>query len=184
MAVLVLAIGIGVNVAAFSVFDMVALKPLPVRDPRFAGAPGAALAESLHSEMPYLSLVFYEKNAKTLSAVIAVLGVPPMQMDDDLQPASALHLSRRITLRSWELPRRLAGCSIRRGRATPARPGGGVELRILAAPVRWRPGVVGRTIQLNKKPATVIGVTSLCLCQPGRAEVRTCGCRSRSSLIL
>src|ERR1700733_1628309 len=34
MAVLVLAIGIGVNVAAFSFFNMVALKPLPVRDPQ------------------------------------------------------------------------------------------------------------------------------------------------------
>jgi hypothetical protein len=33
MAVLVLAIGIGVNVAAFTVFDVVALEPLPVRDP-------------------------------------------------------------------------------------------------------------------------------------------------------
>jgi hypothetical protein len=32
-AVLVLAIGIGVNVAAFTVFDVVALAPLPVRDP-------------------------------------------------------------------------------------------------------------------------------------------------------
>src|SRR5580658_7015878 len=33
MAVLVLAIGIGVNVSAFSLFNMLALKPLPVRDP-------------------------------------------------------------------------------------------------------------------------------------------------------
>src|SRR5580692_3135579 len=33
MAILVLAIGIGVNVSAFSVFNAVALKPLPVRDP-------------------------------------------------------------------------------------------------------------------------------------------------------
>lgn len=32
-AMLVLAIGIGVNVAAFSLFDMVALKSMPVRDP-------------------------------------------------------------------------------------------------------------------------------------------------------
>src|SRR6202166_1204975 len=33
LAVLVLAIGMGVNVAPFSFFDMMALKPLPVRDP-------------------------------------------------------------------------------------------------------------------------------------------------------
>ena len=33
MVVLVLAIGISVNVSAFSLFDMVALKALPVRDP-------------------------------------------------------------------------------------------------------------------------------------------------------
>ena len=33
LAVLVLAVGIGVNVSAFSLFNMVALKPLPVRDP-------------------------------------------------------------------------------------------------------------------------------------------------------
>src|SRR5579872_4239896 len=33
MAILVLAIGIGVNVAAFGLFDMLALKPLPVPNP-------------------------------------------------------------------------------------------------------------------------------------------------------
>src|SRR5580765_8037481 len=32
-AVMVLAVGIGVNVAAFGVFNMFVLKPLPVRDP-------------------------------------------------------------------------------------------------------------------------------------------------------
>ncbi|MGO4210484.1 hypothetical protein AB4043_06585 [Terriglobus sp. YAF25] len=32
-AVLVLAVGIGVNVAAFGLFNMFVLKPLPVRDP-------------------------------------------------------------------------------------------------------------------------------------------------------
>src|ERR1700734_193833 len=32
LAVIVLAIGIGVNVSAFSLFDLVALKPLPVPD--------------------------------------------------------------------------------------------------------------------------------------------------------
>ena len=38
---------------------------------------------------PNTSLLFYEKNAKTLSAVMGVLGVPPMQVDDDIQQTSA-----------------------------------------------------------------------------------------------
>ena len=48
MAVLILAIGIGVNVSAFSFFNMVALKPLPVRDPASIVRSGAPVAQRLH----------------------------------------------------------------------------------------------------------------------------------------
>ena len=70
-AVLVLAIGIGATVAAFSAFNMVALRPLPVRDPetilRFGRhAPGRSA-----SEVPYPAVAFYREHTRTLSAVLA-----------------------------------------------------------------------------------------------------------------
>jgi hypothetical protein len=88
-AVLVLAIGIGVNVAAFSLFNMVALEPLPVPDPGSLVRLERRSPDQYTSEMPYLSAVFYGEHAKSLKAMITVLGVPPMQMDDDLQGTSA-----------------------------------------------------------------------------------------------
>ncbi len=87
--VLVLAIGIGVNVSAFSLFDMIALKPLPVRDPASLLRLERRSPNAYTSEMAYSSFAFYRDHARTLSAAMAVLGVPPMQIDDDLQSTSA-----------------------------------------------------------------------------------------------
>ena len=39
--------------------------------------------------MQYSSFVFYRDHARTLSAAMAVLGVPPLQFESDVQPASA-----------------------------------------------------------------------------------------------
>src|ERR1017187_6660503 len=55
MAVLVLAIGIGVNVSAFSFFDMMALKLLPVRDPDSLVRLERRSPEAYSSEMQYPS---------------------------------------------------------------------------------------------------------------------------------
>jgi len=158
-AVLVLAIGIGVNVAAFSLFDMVALEPLPVRDPGSLVRLERRSPDNSTSEMPYLSAVFYGQHAKSLSAMIAVLGVPPMQIDNDLQPTSA----------SFATPNYFTelGTPAAYGRLfDPAR-----ESSPDAPPVvvlsynLWQhrfngdPSILGQTIHLNRKPATVIGVT-------------------------
>ena len=158
-AVLVLAIGIGVNVAAFSLFNMVALEPLPVRDPGSLVRLERRSPQDYTSEMPYTSAVFYGQHAKSLSAMIAVLGVPPMQIDDDIQPTSA----------SFATPNYFAelGSPAEYGRLFDSAREGSTN----AAPVvvishsLWKhrfngdPGILGQTIRLNKKPATVIGVT-------------------------
>src|ERR1700761_8179757 len=81
LAVFVLAIGIGVNVSAFSIFNMVALKPLPVRDPASLVRLERRSPSSYTSEMAYPSFLFYQQHSRTLSATMAVLGVPPMQID-------------------------------------------------------------------------------------------------------
>src|SRR6185436_16281823 len=70
-ALLVLAIGIGATVAAFSAFNMVALRPLPVRDPEtilrfWRQAPGRTAYD-----LPYPAVAFYREHTRTLSAVLA-----------------------------------------------------------------------------------------------------------------
>jgi hypothetical protein len=87
-AVLILATGIGINVAAFNLFDMVALKSLPVRDPKSLVRLERRSPNAYTSEMAYPSFLFYREHAKTLSAAMAILGVPPMQIDDDLAGTS------------------------------------------------------------------------------------------------
>jgi hypothetical protein len=158
MAVLVLAIGIGVNVSAFSLFNMVALKPLPIRDPNAIVRLERRSPTAYTSEMAYPSFLFYQEHAKTLAAAIAVLGVPPMQIDEDVEGAKT----------SFVTPNYFSelGTPAAYGRVfDPAR-----EAASDAPPVMmlsygyWQrrfgadPSVIGRTIHLNKKPVTIIGV--------------------------
>jgi predicted permease len=159
MAVLVLAIGIGVNISAFSFFDTVALKLLPI--------PGADRIVRLErrsptnytSEMAYPSFLFYREHSKTLSATIAVLGVPPIQIDDDLRPTSGSFVTANYFAELGTHP----AC----GRVLDPT----VDDRAGAPPVvvlsygLWQrrlggdPTVIGRVIHLNKKPFTVVGIT-------------------------
>ncbi|MGA2650934.1 MAG: ABC transporter permease [Terracidiphilus sp.] len=159
MSVLILAIGIGVNVAAFSLFDMVALEPLPVRDPATLVRLERRSPNAYTDGVPYTSLLFYGKNARTLSAVMGVLGVPPMQVDDDLQQATASFITPNYFT---ELGTRAA-----QGRLfDPTRDGTANDApSIVLSYGFWQrrfsgdPSIVGRLIHINRKPATVVGVT-------------------------
>lgn len=158
-AVLVLAIGIGVNVSAFSLFDMLALKPLPVRDPRSLIRLERRSPNAYTSEMAYPSFLFYSDHAKTLSAAMAVLGVPPMQIDDDIARTSSSFVTANYFAQ--------LGTPAAYGRmldpAVDDKPGAppvmvisyGLWQRRFAAD----PAVIGRVIHLNRKPVTIIGVT-------------------------
>lgn len=157
-AILVLAIGIGVNVTAFSLFNMLALQPLPVRDPGSLVQLQRRSPEIFQGEMPYPSVIFYRDHAKTLSAVMAVMGVPPMNLEGSAEPV-------RTNFATGNYFSEL-GTHAALGRLfEPA-----VEDKPDAAPVvvvsygAWQrrfggdPSLVGRTIRLNNKPATVIGI--------------------------
>jgi predicted permease len=157
-AVLVLAIGIGVNVTAFSLFNMVALKPLPVRDPGSLVQLQRRSPEIIQGEMPYPSVIFYRDHAKTLSAVMAVMGVPPMNLEGSAEPV-------RTNFATGNYFSEL-GTHAALGRLfDPV-----VEDKPDAAPVAvlsygaWQrrfgadPSLVGRTIRIDNKPATVIGI--------------------------
>jgi predicted permease len=159
MAVLVLAIGIGVNVAAFSLFNMVALKPIPVRDPESIVRLERRSPTAYTSEMAYPSFVFYRDHAKTLSAAMAVLGVPPMQIDDDLQPASASFVTPNYftELGTPAAYGRLIDPT--RDNSATASPTVVLSYGFWQRRFGGDPSVIGRVIHLSKKPATIIGVT-------------------------
>jgi len=157
-SVLVLALGIGVNIAAFSLFDMMALEYMPVRD-----APSLVRLErrsptNYTSEMPYPSFAFYRDRSRTLAAAMAVLGVPPLYIEDDIQGTSTSFVTANYF---YEL-----GSKAERGRLlNPS-----FDDKPESSPVAvmsyglWKrrfggdPSVIGRTIHVNRKPVQVIGV--------------------------
>jgi predicted permease len=167
MAVLVLAIGIGVNVSAFSLFNMIALKPLPVLDAERIVRLERRSPTAYTSEMAYLSFVFYRDHARTLSAAIAVLGVPPMQIDSDQQLTSVSFITPNYFT---EL-----GTQAAYGRLLDPTSDGGANspaAAVLSYGLWQRrfgsdPSVIGRMIHLNGKPVTVLGVTPLAFASLG-----------------
>lgn len=158
-AVLVLAIGIGVNISAFSLFNMIALQPLPVLDSERIVRLERRSPTSYTSEMAYPSFLFYREHARTLSAAMAVLGVPPMELDNDQQLNSV----------SFITPNYFTELGTRPSYGRLFDPASDDSDRSAAAAVLsyglWQrrfgsdPSVVGRVIHLNGKPVTVVGVT-------------------------
>jgi len=167
MAILILAIGIGVNVSAFSLFDMIALQPLPVRDPGSLVRMERRSPQSNSTEMSYPSFLFYRDHSKSLTAAIGVLGVPAMQIDEDVQPAPTTFITPNYFT---ELETRAAY-----GRLfSPAQDdSAGAPPAVVISYGFWQrrfgadPSAIGRIIHLNKKPVTIVGVTPYVLATLG-----------------
>jgi len=166
-AVLVLAVGIGINVAVFSLFDMVALKSLPVRNPESLVRLERRSPNAYTSEMAYPSFLFYSEHAKTLLTAIAVLGVPPMQIDDDLVGTSSSFVTPNYFTQ--------LGTRAAYGRmfdpavedAPGAQPSVALSYGLWQRRFAGDPTVIGRTIRLNKKPVTIVGVAPYALATLG-----------------
>jgi hypothetical protein len=79
VAVMGLAIGISVNTTVFTVFDAVALRPLPVKDPERLVKLG---------EMSYREYIYYRDHARAFSE-LSLMGGLGKATSSDLSPASA-----------------------------------------------------------------------------------------------
>ena len=158
-AVLVLAVGIGVNITGFSFFDMIMLKLMPVRDPETLVRIERRSPEIITPVVPYPSVVFYREHARTLSAVMATLGAR-MELENDVQPVGAGFVTANFFT---EL-----GSSAACGRLfDPGRDGAAnADPVVVLSFGFWKshfaadPSIIGRVIHLNKKNVAVIGVTS------------------------
>jgi predicted permease len=158
-AVLMLGVGIGVNVAAFGFFNLIALKPLPVSDPDSLLRFERQGREAYASDLAYPHLAFLAEHARTVSAVLGVS-------------------QSRLALERGDAPLRVhfvtdnyfaeLGAGTAAGRLLgPSREGRhSSEPAVVLSHAFWTrrfgaaPSVVGTTLRLNGKPATVIGVAA------------------------
>jgi predicted permease len=158
-AVLMLAIGIGVNVAAFGFFDLMVLQPLPVRDPATLLRFQRFSPKGYASVLPYPELAFFREHTTTLSAMLAWSG-STLTMESQERPVKAHFVTANYFT---EL-----GAGVRLGRLLdPSRDEArGAEPVVVLSEGFWErhfgadPSIPGRTIHLNGKPVTVVGVAS------------------------
>jgi predicted permease len=157
-AVLVLSVGIGINIGAFSLFDMLALEYLPVPDAKSLVRIERRSPTNYTSEMPYPSFVFYRKHSRDLAAAIAVLGVPPLQIENDIQGTSSSFVTANYFV---ELGTKTAYGRVL-SQAVDGKPGsppvGVISYGFWKRRFGGDASVIGRTIHVNRKPVQVVGV--------------------------
>jgi len=169
-AILVLALGIGVNTLAFSLYNLLALQSIPVRDPQSLVSFERRSPGNITPGIPWSSIVFYRDNAKSLSALMPTMGGAPMVLDHDVQRVNPSFVSANYFS---EL-----GASAAAGRLfDPAREDAVASdpVVVLSYPFWQRrfatdPSIIGKTVHFAGKPATVIGVTSPSFANLGTRE--------------
>ncbi|MBK5255177.1 MAG: ABC transporter permease [Vicinamibacteria bacterium] len=157
-SVLVLAIGIGATVAAFSLFNMVVLRPLPVTDPHSLLRFQRQGPQQFWSDVPYPAVSYYRENTRTLSAVLALTTARLAIEGTEFAPPTYFVTGNFFT----EL-----GATASAGRlftiadeAQAAAPMVVLGHGFWASHFDASPDVVGSSVRLNGKRATVVGVAA------------------------
>ncbi|MBC8164808.1 MAG: ABC transporter permease, partial [Bryobacteraceae bacterium] len=156
-AVLMLAIGIGVNVAVFGFFDLIVLRPLDVRDPETLLRFHRRAPQGYAYAMPYPEMAFFSRHSRTLSAVLG-LNHTRLSMDGEEKQVVGHFVTANFFS---ELG---IGASLGRMLDAGRDEASDSEPVVVLAHGFWQrhfgadPLVIGRTVHLNGKPATVIGV--------------------------
>lgn len=155
VAVAVLAIGIGANVAAFGFFNLLVLRPLPVREPDTLLRLERRSPSAYNGALSYPQMAFVRDHATTLSAV---MGLATARLtDSDGRPVSAQFVTGNL-FDELGAPMRLGRGLVPRD-ATPA-----ADPAVVLSHGYWLrrfggdPSIVGRVLHLNGRPATVVGV--------------------------
>lgn len=164
VAVLTLALGIGLNTAIFSVVNGVLLRPLPFREPGQLVRLHHVHAEKAAEGGPFSPQDLEDLQAgatgfEGLAGYLYEPGAAGMNLTGDGEPrqVQAAHVSREFFS--------LLGVNAARGRTLrPDENVPGADRVVVVSDALWRsrynadPGVVGRTVTLQGEPFTVVGV--------------------------
>jgi predicted permease len=169
-AIAVLAVGVGVNVAAFSLFNLMVLKTLPVRDPDSIVRLQRRSPDASTNTISYSAMVFYRDHARTLSAVMGTLGTPGLQLENDPQPVSDNFATANYFTELGTQPALGRLLDPQRDDSSSAAPAVVIGYGLWQRRFGADPNIAGKTIHLNQKPATIVGVTPYALATPGGAH--------------
>src|SRR5215510_6057785 len=173
VAMLTLALGIGVNTALFTVFDVFVLRPLPLRDPdslvEIRGVDPRGARENFFSYVDYLD---YRERSRTLAglALMEIFGVTVGEMRSGRDDVSVWReefgyaSTQTVTANYFTL----LGAEMALGRgflAEENRMPGTHPVAVLSHYFWQRhfkgdPQVIGKTLKLAGSPFTIIGVTA------------------------
>ena len=164
-AIAVLALGIGLNLAAFQVIDSVALSWLPIRSPEtlvklYRRSPAE------HQHLVLLSGIrLLSAHGVALGAMATVSGAVTVG-DDDARTIDAQFVTPNYFSELGAVP--LAGRLL-----DPSDEGANADAVIVLSERLWRsrfggePSMIGRPLQVNGQPFTVVGVAADTFVGPG-----------------
>jgi len=172
IAALTLAIGIGANTAIFSIIDSILLRPLPFRDPQRLVR--LFETESAPGTYPFAGPDYLDWRAQNKTfADMALHGWPgDMNLSGEGRPDHVRAVPTQANFFA------LFGVQAMIGRTwLPGEDQSGKDQEVVLGYGLWRehfggdPGVVGRTISLNAKKYTVVGVMPASFRYPERAQM-------------
>jgi putative ABC transport system permease protein len=171
IAVLTLALGIGANTAIFSVVDAVILRPLPFKNSsRIVTIDGYNARRAMFKPALHFQWADWAKGTKTLEDISAY-------EDGEVNLAGGTEAVRVRAAEVSENFFHLLGVQPIRGRTfTGKEESTRPSVAILAAGF-WKehynanPGMIGKIIELNGKPFTVIGILPEALNFPSRTQI-------------
>ena len=153
---LTLALGIGANTAIFSVVYGVLLRPLPYRDAARSDGDERDDAEGWHVSVSYPNFLDWRAQSHAFSQMAAVRRGFNLAASISRKISAAWRF-RRISFRCWACARCWAATSMRR-RKKPGRRPWCCELSLWQSHLGGDPNAVGRTITLDGRGFTIIGV--------------------------
>jgi predicted permease len=167
VAILTLALGIGVNTTIFSFFYSLALGPLPVRDPSaIVNVYQASQTDSRYGPLSYPEYVYLRDQNKVLSGMAVFSGAPLVLSGIDAKPTGGAEgeaLRAMIVSGNYFSVLGEAPAAGRTFLAEEDRTPSGRAVVVLSYAYWQRrfadvPDIVGKTLTLNLLPYTVVGI--------------------------
>jgi predicted permease len=156
-AVLVLGIGIGATVAAFSSFNVALLRPLPIPRPEEILRFQRQGPEQYWTDVPYPAVAFYREHSRTLSVFSSTTA--RLSAEGEEKPTAAFFVTGNFLSELGAIPSLGRIFSVED--ETPGSPPMVVlHHRFWTSRFGADPAIVGKDIRLNGKTAVVVGVVT------------------------